>query len=54
MLGGLGAFTAAVSATNSSSFWIRSAGLKRRSKPIVDDGFELMLLPQREPATCPG
>ena len=34
------------------SIW--SAGLKRRSKPIVDDAFELIALPQSEPATWPG
>ena len=28
--------------------------MKRRSKPIVDDAFELIALPQSEPATCPG
>ena len=28
--------------------------LKRRSKPIVDDAFELIALPQSEPATWPG
>ena len=31
-----------------------TAGLYDRSKPIVVDGFELIALPQREPATWPG
>ena len=31
-----------------------SAGLKRRSKPIVVDAFELIAFPHSEPATCPG
>ena len=50
MFGGFGAEVEA-SATKSSSSVIWSARLKRRSKPIVDDPFELMLLPQSEPAT---
>ena len=54
MFGGLGAPVAAASATNSSSSWSWSAWLKRRSKPIVDDAFELMPFPQSEPATWPG
>ena len=31
-----------------------SVGLKRRSNPIVVEGFELIALPQSEPATWPG
>ena len=31
-----------------------SAWLKRRSNPIVEDAFELIALPQSEPATWPG
>ena len=37
---------------SASSPW--SAGLKRRSKPIVVDAFELIAAPQSEPATWPG
>ena len=33
---------------------VRGAGLKRRSKPIVVEAFELIALPQSEPATWPG
>ncbi len=54
MLGGFGVLTAAVSATNCVMSWNCSEGLNRRSNPIVVDGFELMLLPHREPATWPG
>ena len=42
------------SATKSARRSIWSARLKRRSKPIVEDAFELIALPQSEPATCPG
>ena len=51
MFGGFGAETVAASATKetSSSSW--SAWLKRRSKPIVEEAFELIALPQSEPAT---
>ena len=54
MLGGFGALVPADSAMNSSSSRIWRAGLKRRSNPIVDDAFELIALPQSEPATWPG
>ena len=54
MFGGFGADTDADSAMNSLACSIWSAGLKRRSKPIVDDAFELIALPQSEPATWPG
>ncbi len=37
---------------SASSPW--SAGLKRRSKPIVVEAFELIAAPQSEPATWPG
>ena len=46
--------TAAESAMNALTSEIWSDGLNRRSKPIVVDGFELIALPQSEPATCPG
>ena len=35
-----------------SASW--SVGLKRRSKPIVVDGFEHIALPHSDPATWPG
>ncbi len=54
MFGGLGAETEAESATKSAWCSIWSTGLKRRSKPIVEEPFELIALPQSEPATCPG
>ncbi len=54
MFGGLGADTEAESATKSASCSIWSARLKRRSKPIVEEPFELIALPQSEPATWPG
>ena len=50
-LGGRGAETADDSATNASTVASASAGLKRRSKPIVVDAFELMPFPHSEPAT---
>ena len=53
MFGGRGVDELARSWTN-SSWSTLSAWLKRRSKPIVEDAFELMPAPQREPATCPG
>ena len=53
MFGGRGADELARSWTNASSS-TASALLKRRSKPIVDEAFELMPAPQREPATWPG
>ena len=52
--GGFGALIAAESAMNSSTSVSCRVGLKRRSKPIVVDGFELIDLPQSEPATWPG
>ena len=53
MFGGRGVEELARSWTNSS--WSTcSAWLERRSKPIVDDAFELMPAPQSEPATWPG
>ena len=54
MFGGFGADTEAESATKSASCSIWSAGLKRRSKPIVEEPFELIDLPQSDPATWPG
>ncbi len=54
MFGGFGADTEAESATKSSSCSIWSAALKLRSKPIVEDAFELIALPQSDPATWPG
>ena len=52
--GGFGALIAADSAMNAATSVIWSVGLKRRSKPIVVEGFEHIDLPQREPATWPG
>ena len=40
--------------TNSSSEARARIELKRRSKPIVEEPFELIAAPQSEPATCPG
>ena len=54
MFGGRGADTPVASATKSATSSCASAGLKRRSKPIVVDAFELIALPQSDPATCPG
>ena len=54
MFGGRGAEIAADSATNDATSSKASAGLKRRSNPIVVDAFELIALPQSEPATWPG
>ena len=54
MFGGFGAEIEAESATKSASVSIWSAGLKRRSKPIVEEPLELIALPQSEPATWPG
>ena len=53
-LGGLGAEMPAESATKSATSLNASAGLKRRSNPIVVEPFELIAFPQREPATWPG
>ena len=53
MFGGRGGCGPSRAARKSaSSPW--SAGLKRRSKPIVVDAFELIAAPQSEPATWPG
>ena len=54
MFGGRGAEIPADSAMKSATSSCASAGLKRRSKPIVVDAFELIAFPQSEPATCPG
>ena len=51
MLGGRGAEAPADSAMNSATSSNASAGLKRRSKPIVVDAFELIALPHSDPAT---
>ena len=51
MFGGFGAATVAASATKESSSSSWSAWLKRRSNPIVVEAFELIALPQSEPAT---
>jgi hypothetical protein len=51
MFGGRGAEITAVSATKSSTSSYARAGLKRRSKPIVVEAFELIAFPQSEPAT---
>ena len=52
--GGFGALIDADSAMNAATVAICSVGLNRRSKPIVVEGFELIDLPQSEPATWPG
>src|ERR1700675_2239211 len=54
MFGGRGTEIAADSAMNIATSSYASAGLNRRSKPIVVDAFELIALPHRDPATCPG
>ena len=54
MFGGLGAEIPDDSATNAVTSSLASTWLKRRSKPIVVDAFELMALPHSEPATWPG
>ena len=54
MFGGFGASRPRDSATKTSSSSTGSALLKRRSKPIVDDAFELIAFPHSEPATWPG
>ena len=51
MFGGRSCEPPTDSSTKSSSLAIVIAWLKRRSKPIVDDAFELMPAPQSEPAT---
>ena len=54
MFGGRGAEIPDDSATNAVTSSLANAWLKRRSKPIVVDAFELIALPQSEPATWPG
>ena len=54
MFGGRGAALPVMSATNEVASSTPSARLNRRSNPIVEDAFELMARPQREPATWPG
>ena len=51
MFGGRGAEVLVDSATKTATSSVCSAGLNRRSKPIVVDAFELIALPQSEPAT---
>jgi hypothetical protein len=51
MFGGLGAETAADSAMKVATSSVASAELKRRSKPMVEEAFELIALPHNEPAT---
>ena len=51
MVGGLGARSAFASSTNCATVISASIGLKRRSKPSVEDGFADMPRPQSEPAT---
>ena len=53
-VGGRGAEMPVDSAMKSVTSSCASAGLKRRSKPIVVDAFELIAFPHSEPATCPG
>ena len=52
--GGFGALIDAESATNARASGNWSVGLNRRSKPIVVEPFELIDLPQSDPATWPG
>ena len=52
--GGFGARTVAASAMNAPTSESCRRGLKRRSNPIVVDGFELIAFPHSEPATWPG
>ena len=54
MFGGRGAEAPVDSAMKSAMSSCASAGLKRRSKPIVVDAFELIAFPHSEPATWPG
>jgi hypothetical protein len=49
--GGFGAPIEADSATKASTASKRSIGLKRRSKPIVVEAFELIPFPHSDPAT---
>jgi hypothetical protein len=51
MFGGLGVDTPADWPTKVATSSVASAGLKRRSKPMVVDAFELIAFPQRDPAT---
>ena len=51
---GCGGRSAVMKSTNSARERGRSASLKRRSKPIVEDGLPLIALPQAEPAKWPG
>ena len=53
MFGGRGAVDAPASATNSFSS-CTNAALNCRSNPIVVEAFELIWVPQSEPATWPG
>ena len=54
MFGGRGVGAHTDSATNSSTVARASAGLKRRSCPMVDERSSLIPAPQSEPATWPG
>ena len=54
MFGGRGAEIPEDSSTNASTSSPASAGLKRRSNPIVVDAFEFIAFPYSDPATCPG
>ncbi len=49
--GGFGATIDAASAMKAPISENRSAGLNRRSNPIVVDGFELIAFPHKDPAT---
>src|SRR5438093_11150633 len=51
---GCGGRSARTNSTNSDFEVRRSAGLKRRSKPIVDPGFPLSPLPHAAPPKCAG
>ena len=54
IVGGLGARSAFASFTNASTVISASIGLKRRSKPSVEEVLADMPRPHSEPATCPG
>ena len=54
MVGGFGARSAFARFTKSSTVISASIGLKRRSKPSVEEVLADMPRPHSEPATCPG
>ena len=54
IVGGFGARSAFARCTNCATVISASIGLKRRSKPSVEEVLADMPRPQSEPATCPG